>query len=70
MYTYKDEADRYFVSILVEEDITSLEMGNKMIGFDVGLESMVMISNGHTYGNPKFFHNEYPRDDSRNSLRP
>ena len=51
----KDEADRYFVSILVEEDITPLPVLNKMIGLDLGLKSMVITSDGHTYGNPRFF---------------
>lgn len=51
----KDEADRYFVSILVEEDIAPLEVTPKMVGLDLGLKSMVITSDGHTYGNPKFF---------------
>jgi putative transposase len=51
----KDEANRYFVSILVEEDIKPLEVTPKMVGLDLGLKSMVITSDGHTYGNPKFF---------------
>ena len=51
----KDEADRYFVSILVEEDIKPLPVTPQMVGLDLGLKSMVISSNGHTYGNPKFF---------------
>lgn len=51
----KDEAKRYFVSILVEEDIKPLPVVKKMIGLDLGLKSMVITSDGHTYGNPKFF---------------
>jgi putative transposase len=51
----KDEAERYFVSILVEEDIKPLEVTPKMVGLDLGLKSMVITSDGHTYGNPKFF---------------
>src|SRR5215467_1863726 len=51
----KDEADRYFVSILVEEDIKALEVTPKMVGLDLGLKSIVITSNGHIYGNPKFF---------------
>jgi putative transposase len=51
----KDEADRYFVSILVEEDIKPLEVTPKMVGLDLGLKSMVITSDGHTHGNPKFF---------------
>src|SRR5438034_2200698 len=54
----KDEAERYFVSILVEEDIKPLEVTPKMVGLDLGLKSMVITSDGHTYGNPKFFAKE------------
>jgi len=51
----KDEAERYFVSILVEEDIKPLEVTPQMVGLDLGLKSMVITSDGQTYGNPKFF---------------
>jgi putative transposase len=51
----KDEADRYCVSILVEEDMKPLEVIPKQVGLDLGLKSMVVTSDGHTYGNPKFF---------------
>jgi putative transposase len=51
----KDCADRYFVSILVEEDIKHLAVVNKQVGLDLGLKSMVITSDGHTSGNPTFF---------------
>jgi putative transposase len=51
----KDTADRYFVSILVEEEIKPLDVTPKMIGLDLGLKSMVITSDGHMHGNPKFF---------------
>jgi putative transposase len=51
----KDEAERYFVSILIEEDIKPLETTHKTVGLDLGLKSMVITSDGQTYGNPKFF---------------
>jgi putative transposase len=50
----KDTAGRYFVSILVEEDIKPLPVVNKQVGLDLGLKSMVITSDGHTHGNPKF----------------
>ncbi len=50
-----DTAGRYFISILVEEEITPLEVIPKMVGLDLGLKSMVLTSDGHTFGNPKFF---------------
>ncbi|HLQ28517.1 MAG TPA: RNA-guided endonuclease TnpB family protein [Ktedonobacteraceae bacterium] len=51
----KDCANRYFVSLLIEEDIKHSPLINKQIGLDLGLKSMVITSDGHTYGNPKFF---------------
>ncbi len=54
----KDEAERYFVSILVEEDIKPLEVTPSMVGLDLGLKSMAITSDGHTHGNPKFFHQD------------
>lgn len=51
----KDCAGRYFISMLVEEDIKPLPVTSKMVGLDLGLKSMVITSDGHTYGNPKFF---------------
>jgi putative transposase len=51
----KDSANRYFVSILIEEDIKPLPITKKQVGLDLGLKSMVITSDGHTYGNPKFF---------------
>jgi putative transposase len=54
----KDEAERYFVSILGEEDIKALEVTPKMVGLDLGLKSMVITSDGQTHGNPRFFAKE------------
>ncbi|HET9920775.1 MAG TPA: IS200/IS605 family element RNA-guided endonuclease TnpB [Ktedonobacteraceae bacterium] len=51
----KDEANRYFVSFLLEEDLKPLPVVTKHVGLDLGLKSMVITSDGHTYGNPKFF---------------
>src|SRR2546426_2902407 len=50
----KDTAGRYFVSILVEEDITPLPVVNSMVGLDLGLKSMVITSEGESVGNPQF----------------
>ena len=51
----KDCAGRYFVSILIEEDIQPLPVTPKMVGLDLGLKSIVITSDGHTHANPKFF---------------
>ena len=55
MVVHKDTAHRYFVSVLVEEDIKTLPPVNEQIGLDLGLKEMVVTSDGHTHGNPKFF---------------
>jgi putative transposase len=54
----KDGANRYFISILVEEDIKPLALVNKMVGLDLGLTSMVVLSTGESVGNPAFFHQD------------
>ncbi len=51
----KDTAGRYFVSILIEEDIKPLPVVNKQVGLDLGLKSMVILSTGEHVGNPQFF---------------
>ena len=51
----KDAAGRYFVSLLVEEEIAPFPHIEKAIGLDLGIKSMVVTSDGQTYGNPRFF---------------
>jgi putative transposase len=51
----RDRANRYFVSILVEQDIKPLPHVDKRVGLDLGLTSMVVLSTGESVGNPKFF---------------
>ena len=50
----KDSANRYFVSILVADDIKPLPMVNKMVGLDLGIKSMVALSTGESVGNPRY----------------
>lgn len=54
----KDGADRYFVSLLIEEDIKHLEPVEPSIGADLGLKEFVTLSTGETVGNPHFFHKD------------
>jgi putative transposase len=54
----KDCADRYFVSLLIEEDIPQLKPVEQSIGADLGLKDFVILSTGETIGNPKFFHQD------------
>jgi putative transposase len=51
----KDCADRYFISILVEENIEQLPVTDKAIGADLGLKDFVALSSGEIVGNPRFF---------------
>lgn len=54
----KDCANRYFLSILVEENIAHLNPTEKTVGADLGLKSFVILSDGEVIGNPKFFHKD------------
>jgi putative transposase len=51
----KDKAGRYFVSFLVEEEITLLPLANKTVGIDLGLKDFLITSDGQTIANPKYF---------------
>ncbi len=50
-----DSANRYFVSILVEDDIKPLPVETSMVGLDLGITSMVALSSGESVGNPRYF---------------
>ena len=51
----KEKAGRYFVSILVEEEIEPLKPVEQHIGVDVGLKSFVVLSTGESIANPKYY---------------
>ena len=51
----KDASGRYFVSILVEENIATLPRTDKTIGIDLGLKSFLITSEGETIDNPKYY---------------
>ncbi len=57
----KDKAGRYFVSILVEEDIQPRPSTHKTVGIDLGLKSFLITSDGQTIANPKY----YARDEKK-----
>jgi putative transposase len=50
----KDCANRYFVSILIEEKIEPKPVVNTMVGLDLGIKSMVALSTGESVGNPRY----------------
>lgn len=49
----KDAAGRYFVSMLVEEDIALLPVVNAVVGVDVGIKDVAVLSTGERTGNPR-----------------
>jgi len=51
----KDKSGRYFISILVEEEIHILPMTDKQLGIDFGLKSFLITSDGETIDNPKYY---------------
>ncbi len=51
----KDKAGRYFISILIEEQIATLPMTDKTVGIDLGLKSFLITSDGETLANPKYY---------------
>lgn len=57
----KDCADRYFVSMLTEEEIKPLPETSAHVGLDLGLTSMVILSTGEAVGNPRY----YAKDEKR-----
>jgi putative transposase len=50
-----DSAGRYFVSILLEEEIKPKPVTAKRCGVDLGLVDSVTTSHGEKSGNPRFF---------------
>lgn len=50
----KDPAGRYFVSILVEENVQPAKALKKQIGVDLGIKDVLVASDGFRSGAPKF----------------
>ncbi|HET8909438.1 MAG TPA: RNA-guided endonuclease TnpB family protein [Ktedonobacterales bacterium] len=51
----RDTAGRYFVSILVEDEIAPLPATVGQVGIDLGLHDVVVLDSGEKIGNPRFF---------------
>jgi putative transposase len=51
----KDGAHRYFISILLEDDLKPKPVTPHMVGLDLGIQSMVALSTGERVGNPRYF---------------
>ena len=46
--------NKYYISLLVEEDNKPMEPTDKMIGLDLGIKDLIVDSNGHKYKNHKY----------------
>ena len=46
--------NKYYMSLLVEEENKPMEVNDKMIGLDLGLKSLIVDSNGKKYKNHKY----------------
>lgn len=57
----RDTAGRYFVSLLVEEEIAPLPPMATQVGLDLGLYDTVVLDTGEKVGDPKFFTQEENR---------
>lgn len=49
----KTNTGKYFVSVLVEEEIQELPQNNNVIGFDLGIREYMTTSDGEIINNPK-----------------
>ncbi|EPT2759172.1 IS200/IS605 family element transposase accessory protein TnpB [Vibrio cholerae] len=52
-YVSKTSTGKYFISILVAEDIQPLPKVNKTVGIDVGIKDLLVCSDSTTFGNPR-----------------
>jgi putative transposase len=50
--TVSEKTGRWFVSILVKEEIKEQKNTNKVIGIDLGIKTLATCSDGSQYGNP------------------
>ena len=46
--------NKYYMSLLVEEETKPMEPVDKMIGLDLGIKDLIVDSNGHKYKNHKY----------------
>ena len=51
----RNPSGKYFVSILVETEVQSLEKAGSSVGVDVGLKDFAILSTGEVFSNPKWF---------------
>jgi putative transposase len=51
----KTSTGKYFVSILVKEELNPMPSTGKVVGIDLGLKDLFILSNGQVVNNPKWF---------------
>ena len=51
----KTPTGKYFVSILVKEELNPIPSSGKVVGIDLGLKELMTLSNGQVINNPKWF---------------
>jgi putative transposase len=51
----KTSTGKYFVSILVKEELNPIPSTGKVVGIDLGLKDLFILSNGQVINNPKWF---------------
>jgi putative transposase len=54
----RDVAGRYFVSFLLEDEVTPLPVTAGQVGLDLGLHDVVVLDSGEKVGNPRYFQQE------------
>jgi putative transposase len=51
----KTPSGKYFVSILVKQELKPIPSTGKIVGIDLGLKDLFILSNGQVINNPKWF---------------
>ena len=51
----KSPTGKYFASILVKQELNPIPSSGKVVGIDLGLKDLMVLSNGQVINNPKWF---------------
>lgn len=51
----KNPTGKYFVSILVQQELNPIPSSGKVVGIDLGLKDLFILSNGQVINNPRWF---------------
>jgi putative transposase len=51
----KDNLGHYYISVCVQEEIQPLQKTHQDVGIDLGLNDLLILSNGTKFQNPKYF---------------